>query len=107
VPGENENRHNISHHGIKEAQGHAMRTVHDLHAVGGPECPPGILGAPLNPDPHGRGDRASPYAAPSSHRPAGAPAEMKPPHTAKPHRYGADPGPRESDIVSPRRDPRK
>jgi hypothetical protein len=101
------NRFSLSPHDRKAAEGHGARTVHDLHAVGGPECPPGILGAPLNPDPHGRGDKANPYASPSSHRPRGEPAEMKPPHTASPHRYGPDPGPRESDVISARRDPRK
>jgi hypothetical protein len=101
------NRFSLSPHGIKAAQGHAARTVHDPHSVGGPECPPGILGTrPLNADPHRGGDRASPYASASSHRPRGEPRQMRPPHTASPHRYGADPGPRESDVISPRRDPR-
>ena len=106
MPADNENNRNLSHHGIKAMQGHATRTKHDPHSVGGPECPPGILGArPLNSDPHARGDRASPYASPSSHRPRDEPREMRPPHMVSPHHYGADPGPRESDIITPRSKP--
>jgi hypothetical protein len=103
MPVDNENHRNISHHGIKEAQGHAAH----VDASAGTDMPSGILGAPLNPDPHGRGDRGSPYVDASSHRPRGEPAEMKPPHMASPHRYGADPGPRETDVISARRDPRR
>ena len=97
------NRYSLSPHGIKEAEGHGAHV--DVSA--GNEMPRGgVCGpSPLNADPHGRGDKASPYASPSSHRPRGAPAEMKPPHTASPHRYGADPGPRESDIITPRSRP--
>jgi hypothetical protein len=39
-----EREHNIrslSPHGIKAAEGHAMRGVHDLNCVPGPEQPPG------------------------------------------------------------------
>jgi hypothetical protein len=79
------NRFSLSPHGIKEAEGHAARAVHDANCVPGPDMPPGILGAPLNSDPHGRGPKANPNASPSSHRPVGAPAEIKPPHNQGPH----------------------
>ena len=101
------NRFSLSPHDRKAAEGYGARTVHDPNNVPGFECAPGILGAPLNPDPHGRGDRASPYVSASSRVPRDAPREIRPPHTASPHRYGADPGPRESDVISARRDPRK
>jgi hypothetical protein len=101
------NRNSLSPHGIKAAEGHATRTVHDRNSVSGPECPPGILGAaPLNPDPHGRGSKANPYASPSSHRPRGEPASMRPPHMAKPHRYAPDTE-RQSVVVPASKDPRK
>jgi hypothetical protein len=99
------NRRSLSPFGLKEATGHAAPGVHDIHSVGCPPMPEGITGAPLNPDPHGGGDKASPYASPSSHRPRGKPQQMRPPHMAQPHRYGADPGPRESDIITPRSKP--
>ena len=105
MPADNENNRNLSHHGLKAAQGHAQRGMHDIRSVGCPPMPDGILGAPLNADPHGRGDRASPYASPSSHRPRDVPREMRPPHMAEPHRYGADPGPRESTFITPRSKP--
>ena len=105
MPADSENHRNISHHGIKAAQGHAMRGLHDPHSVGCAEMPDGILGAPLNPDPHGRGDKSNPYVSTSSRAPRDAPREMRPPHMAEPHRYGADPGPRESDIITPRSKP--
>ena len=101
------NRFSLSPHDRKAAEGYGARTVHDPNNVPGFECPPGILGAPLNPDPHGRGDRASPYVSASSRVPRDAPREIRPPHTASPHRYGPDPGPRETDVISARRDPRK
>jgi hypothetical protein len=107
MPTDNENHRNISHHGIKAMQGYGAPALHDPHSVGCPPMPDGILGAPLNPDPHGRGDRASPYASASSRVPRDAPREIRPPHTASPHRYGPDPGPRETDVISARRDPRK
>src|SRR5262249_23644162 len=31
--------------------------------------------------------------------------KRRPPHMTEPHRYGADPGPRESDIITPRSKP--
>ena len=56
------NRYSLSPHGLKEAQGHAMRAVHDAHCVSGPEMPPGILGPrPLNSDPHARGPKSPVY----------------------------------------------
>ena len=87
MPVDNENHRNISHHGIKEMQGHAMRGLHDAHSVGCPEMPPGILGAPLNPDPHGAGPKTNPYAPESSRRPRDEPREMRPPHDPAPHPY--------------------
>jgi hypothetical protein len=97
---ENRNTRSLSPHGLKEAQGFAQRGVHDINQVGCPEMPPGILG----PTPLGA-TKSSPYM-PSSSRPTrGAPQSMTPPHTASPHRYGADPGPRESDIITPRTKP--
>jgi hypothetical protein len=99
------NRNSLSPHGLKSAQGHGAPALHDINSVDCPPMPEGITGAPLNPDPHARGDRGSPYASPSSHRPRGEPREMRPPHMAQPHRYGADPGPRESDIITPRSKP--
>ena len=100
------NRYSLSPHDRKAAEGHGARAIHDTNSVGCPPMPEGILGAPLNPDPHGRGDRGSPYVDANSHRPRGEPQQIRPPHTASPHRYGADPGPRESDVISARRDPR-
>jgi hypothetical protein len=94
------NIRSLSPHGLKEAQGFAQRGVHDINSVGCPEMPPGILG----PTPLGAG-RSSPYMPSSSQPPPGDPASMRTPHTASPHRYGADPGPRESDIITPRSKP--
>jgi len=105
MPGENENHRNISHHGIKAMQGHAARGVHDTNNVPGFECPPGILGAPLNRDPHATGSRGNPYVPVSSRAPRNVPREMRPPHMVEPHRYGANPGPRETDVISPRSKP--
>jgi hypothetical protein len=53
----------------------------------GNEMGPGILGAPLNADPHGRGFKSPIGDAPSSRRPVGEPTEMKPPHDPDPHPY--------------------
>jgi hypothetical protein len=97
---ENRNRNSLSPHGLKEAQGFVTPALHDPNCVVCGPMPDGILG----PTPLGAG-RSSPYM-PSSSRPTrGAPREMRPPHTASPHRYGADPGPRESDIITPRSKP--
>ena len=58
------NRNSLSPHGNKTREGFAARGVHDLNSVPGPDIPrAGVCGAPLNSDPHGRGDRASPYIA--------------------------------------------
>jgi hypothetical protein len=51
------NRNSLSPHGIKAAEGHAPRGLHDTNRVGCPPMPDGILGAPLNADPHGAGPR--------------------------------------------------
>lgn len=76
------NRFSLSPHGIKEAEGHGAHV--DVSA--GNEMPrAGVCGAPMNVDPHGRGDRASPYASPSARRPRDEPTEMKPPHSQGPH----------------------
>jgi hypothetical protein len=83
-----------------------MRGVHDINSVGCPDMPGGLTSmTPLNADPHGRGPKANPYVPVSSRQPRDVPREMRPPHRAEPHRYGADPGPRESDIVTPRTKP--
>jgi hypothetical protein len=101
MPWERErNLNSLSPHGLKEAQGFAAPALHDVHCVGCAPMPDGILG----PTPLGA-TRSSPYM-PSSSRPTrGAPQSMTPPHMAQPHRYGADPGPRESDIITPRTKP--
>ena len=36
------NKFSLSPHGLKEAEGHAMRAVHDAHCVSGPEMPGGL-----------------------------------------------------------------
>jgi hypothetical protein len=57
MPSEPErNIRSLSPHGRKEASGHAAPGVHDIHQVGCPEPPPGILG----PTPHGA-SVSSPY----------------------------------------------
>jgi hypothetical protein len=53
---ENRNIRSLSPHGLKEAQGHAMRSLHDPNCIVGSEQPPGILG----PTPLGAGV-SSPY----------------------------------------------
>ena len=83
MPGENENHRNISHHGLKEASGFVTR----IDSSAPNEMPPGILGAPLNPDPHGRGPKSNPYVPESSRRPVAEPAAMTPPHDPNPHPY--------------------
>ena len=99
------NRFSLSPHGIKAAEGHATRGQHDPNCVTGPEMPPGILGPPLNPDPHRAGPRSN-VTTPESSRPSrGAPQQMRPPPAAAPHRAAADPSPRESVVVTPRSRP--
>src|SRR5215831_14963548 len=67
-----------------------VRGVHDTNNVPSFECPAGILGAPLNPDPHGRGFKMPIGDAPSAARPVN---DMGPPvHpggvlNANPHPY--------------------
>jgi hypothetical protein len=54
MPGENENQRNLSHHGIKEAQGF-VRPVANSSLSG---MPPSIRGdAPMSVDPHGAGPK--------------------------------------------------
>jgi hypothetical protein len=81
------NRNSLSPHGIKEAEGHAARGVHDANSVPCPGMPDGILGAPLNARPNDRGEpgRGPVKHEPSSRRPVGEPTEMKSPHTMGPH----------------------
>jgi len=40
----NHNIRSLSPHGIKEAEGHGARALHDVRCVVGQEMPPGILG---------------------------------------------------------------
>jgi hypothetical protein len=91
------NRNSLSPHGIKEAEGHAARGVHDINHVSCPDMPPGILSmTPLNARPN---DRGEPGRGPVKFEPsARAPNEMPPgllrangPLNAAPHRYGGDP----------------
>ena len=59
MPGDNENHRNLSHHGLKATQGHAQRGVHDVHSVGCPPMPEGILSmTPLG------ATKSSPYMPP-------------------------------------------
>jgi hypothetical protein len=74
------NRRSLSPHGLKEAQGHAARGMHDQHSVGCAEMPPGLLSM----TPLGAG-KSSPYAPESSRRPVGEPTAMTPPHDPNPH----------------------
>ena len=76
MPVDNENHRNLSHHGIKEAQGHAAHV--DVSA--GTEMPPGILSM----TPIGAGV-SSPYMPTSSRPPVGEPTAMTPPHARGPH----------------------
>jgi hypothetical protein len=77
---EERNRNSLSPHGIKEAQGHAARGVHDVNHVSTSEMPPGILSM----TPLGAG-KSSPYAPTSAARPKDEPREMAAPHTVGPH----------------------
>jgi hypothetical protein len=91
------NRRSLSPHGLKEAEGHAMRGMHDPHSVGCAEMPDGILSM----TPLGAG-KSSPYMPASSRSPRGEPQSMTPPHTASPHRY-APATERQTVVVTPRR----
>src|SRR6516164_4923718 len=95
---ENRNMRSLSPHGLKEAQGHATRGVHDAtNSVGCPPTPPGILSM----TPLGAG-RSSPYMPPpSSARPRDEPREIHPRHTSSPHKYGPATE-RESVVITPR-----
>jgi hypothetical protein len=81
------NLNSLSPHGLKEAQGHAARGVHDVNSVPCHEMGPGILGAPLNADPHRAGPKTNPYMPESSRRPVGEPTAITPPHNPAPHPY--------------------
>jgi hypothetical protein len=79
------NRRSLSPHGLKEAEGHAMRGMHDPHSVGCAEMPDGITGAPMRPDPHAGGFKMDVHMRPSAARPKGEPAQTTVPHTMGPH----------------------
>ena len=65
------NRNSLSPHGIKEAEGHGARAMHDPNCVVGADMPDGITSmTPHNPDPHGAGPRREFQIAPSARRPA-------------------------------------
>jgi hypothetical protein len=64
------NRRSLSPHGLKEATGHAAPGVHDIHSVGCPEMPPGILSM----TPLGAG-KSSPYMPESARPPRGEPQD--------------------------------
>jgi hypothetical protein len=71
MPWEQEhNRNSLSPHGLKKAQGHAPRTVHDANHVAGFDMPPPLRGdAPMSMTPHDAGFRQPVKIAPSSARP--------------------------------------
>jgi hypothetical protein len=82
------NRNSLSPHGLKKAEGHAAPGgVHDVNSVGCPPMPDGILGAPLNADPHGRGFKMPVHIAPEARRPRDEPAATTVPHNPSPHVY--------------------
>ena len=89
MPWEQErNRFSLSPHGLKEAEGHAARGLHDTNSVPCNDMPAPLRGdAPISVDPHGRGPKANPYVPESSRRPVGEPAAMTPPHDPDPHPY--------------------
>ena len=50
------NRFSLSPHGLKEAEGHATRSLHDVNCVPAPPMPPPLRGdAPMSPAPHDAG----------------------------------------------------
>jgi hypothetical protein len=106
MPWEHErNRNSLSPHGLKEAEGHAARGVHDVNHVRGVEPPPGLTSmTPLNADPHGAGPKSNPYVPANSGRPVDEPQEMRPPHNPAPHRY-APATERQSVVLTPRTRP--
>jgi hypothetical protein len=80
------------HHGDRIDKG-IQRGVHDLNSVPCHEMGPGILGAPLNTDPHGGGPQMPVHIAPGTlpeHRPPGLLRDNGPLNPA-PHVYGGDP----------------
>jgi hypothetical protein len=86
-----------SPHGLKEAQGHAMRGLHDPNCVVGRPIGPGLLSmSPINATPN---DRGEPGRGPVKFEPSSrAPNDMGPgllrangPLNAAPHKYGGDP----------------
>jgi hypothetical protein len=79
---EERNRNSLSPHGLKEAQGHAMRGLHDINSVGCAEMGPGLLSM----TPLGAG-KSSPFMPESAARPKGEPREISPPHSVGPHDY--------------------
>jgi hypothetical protein len=85
-----QNRNSLSPAGLKEAQGFATR----IDTSWSTHMPPGILGAPLNPDPHIGGDRAPAGNTFSAARPANdMPPGLLPANGAlnsDPHPYGGD-----------------
>jgi hypothetical protein len=98
------NKNSLSPHHLKASENFASRGVHDLNSVGCPPMPDGILGAPLNADPHRAGPRMPVHVAPSAARPRDEPKEMRPPHTASPHRYAPETE-RASVVITPRTKP--
>jgi hypothetical protein len=84
------NRKSLSPHGIKEAEGHGARGIHDLNSVPCPDMPPGLLSmTPLNARPNDRGEpgRGPVMHEPSSRRPVGEPTAITTPHDPAPHPY--------------------
>jgi hypothetical protein len=80
------NTKSLSPHGLKEAEGHGARGVHDAtNSVLCPSMPSGILGAPLNADPHGGGFKMPVHATPSAARPKDEPQQTTVPHNQGPH----------------------
>jgi hypothetical protein len=85
---EERNRNSLSPYGQKAMQGHGGRAMHDQkNSVACAEMGSGLLGAPLNPDPHGAGPRMPVHIAPSSSRPRDEPAATTVPHNPNPHPY--------------------
>ena len=75
-----QNIRSLSPFGLKKAEGHAASGVHDLHSVGCPEMPEGILSM----TPIGAGV-SSPYGQVSSRPPRGEPPATQVPHDPNPH----------------------
>ena len=102
---EERNRNSLSPHGLKRAENHGARAMHDpKNSVACAEMGSGLLGAPLNPDPHCRGFKMPVHIAPETRRPRDEPREMRPPHTASPHRYAPETE-RQTVVVTPRTRP--